>query len=95
MAFVLNKVVFGVAWLFRNAIFALKSKSLPLCFHNCADVPLQMLLHPFAIGAREPFRQGQTCKRHFYVRESSVAEQLCISPLEIPVEGRIQDGVEG
>lgn len=96
MEFVVNKVVFSSAWLIKNAIFALKSKSLPLrSFYYCADVPLKMLWDPFAISACEPLRYGQKGKWHFDVRESSVAEQLCISPPEIPVEGRIQDGVKG
>lgn len=96
MEFVAKKVVFGSTWLIKNAIFALKSKSLPLSlFHYCADVPLKMLWDPFAISACEPLRHGQKGKWHFDVRESSVAEQLCISPPEIPVEGRIQDGVKG
>lgn len=96
IAFVVNKVVFILAWLVRNNIFALKTKSLLLSgFYNCADMPLKRLCNSFVISTCELLRHRHTREGHFPVWESSVAEQLCVSPSEVPVKGGIQDGVKG
>lgn len=93
---VFSNVVFISAWLIGNNIFVLESKRLPLsCFQICADMPLQRGWNSFSISACELLRHRQTCKRNLSVQESSVADQLCISPPEIPVEGRVEDRVKG
>lgn len=46
------------------------------------------------VSKGQSFMHGHTSELQFSVRRSSAAKQLCVGPAEIPVEGRVQDGVE-
>lgn len=84
------------AWLIRDAISALKIQELPLSFfQNCAYMLLKLFGNPFPVSTRQSPRHRYAVKLQFSVSESSAAKQLCIGPLEIPVEGWIKDGVKG